>query len=430
MVAHKGLGSADGKFMLWNGPYGDDHSTVDCYDIASGKLMWTYPINFTGVHGSHRAPSAHLGMIRGAYDITGSAKLADPVGNIWVIPTNKGEWHVLTERGFYLTRLFEGDPTRNVYPDSATPGVSLDTLPPGAGEEAFGGSITQHVDGKLSVQGGHISYWNCEVVGLEKIRALPGGKVTLTEDDVVKATTFRDRDLQESSAAKRLVVIQVTPEFSGDFDKDFAGAPVAHYQKDAATAVRSAALWNKDTLFLAWEVKDATPWVNGADAPEFMYARGDTVDLQLATDPNAKADRKDAALGDLRLSIGSYNGQPTAVMYRKLAKEKSPKEFSSGVIKGYVMESVLVVKDAKIKVKVDEKNKRYIVQAAIPLAALGVLPRDGVVLRGDFGVTHGDKAGRDTVLRTHWSNQSTGLVSDEVFELQMAPNLWGEIEFK
>ena len=100
------------------------------------------------------------GMIRGAYDICGSAKLPDPIGNVWFVPTNKGEWHVLTEKGYYLTQLFESDPIKVAFPDQAVPGVSLDTCPPGAGEEAFGGSITQGVDGKIHVQAGHISFWN------------------------------------------------------------------------------------------------------------------------------------------------------------------------------------------------------------------------------------------------------------------------------
>jgi len=184
-----------------------------------------------------------------------------------------------------------------------------------------------------------------------------------------------------------------------------------------------------------WDVKDATPWANGADAPEFMYARGDTVDLQLGTDPTAPTDRKEAVLGDLRVSIGPFQGKPTAVVYRKVAGDKHPKAFSSGVVKGYEMESVVVLTDAvggaslpRVEVKVDAVNRRTIVEAALPMAALGVTPKGGTTLRADFGVTFGNKAGNDTALRTYWSNQATGLVSDEVFELKMEPANWGTLE--
>jgi len=132
MGAQHNAGSADNRFVLWNGTYGEDYSTFECYDIASGKLMWTYPNNFTGVHGSHRACPPEVGMIRGAYDICGSVTLPPPIGNIWVIPSNKGEWHVLTEDGFYLTRLFQGDPMQVQWPAQPVPeetGLKSVTVP-------------------------------------------------------------------------------------------------------------------------------------------------------------------------------------------------------------------------------------------------------------------------------------------------------------
>ena len=430
MGAQLGHGSADGRFMLYNAAYGEDHSTLDCYEIDSGRLLWTYPSNFTGVHGSHRACGPIVGMLRGAYDITGSAKLPAPIGNLWVVPTNKGEWHVLTEKGFYLTRLFEGDPMKNAWPEQAVPGANLDTCPPGAGEEAFGGSICQGKDGKLSVQGGHISFWNAEVVGLDTIRPLPGGKVPFSDADVRTAQALRERYLQEAEKTNRLVVRRATPTLTGDLNKDFADSSSVKYQKGDSTACRTVMAYDQNNLYVGWEVNDPTPWQNGADVPEFMYTRGDTVDLQLGVDPQAPKDRKEAVLGDLRVSIGSFQGRPTAVVYRKVAKDKQPKVFSSGVVKGYQMESVVVLKEAKVEVKADPVAKRYVVEAALPLSALGLNPTGGLVLRGDVGVTHSDNAGGRTVLRTYWSNQNTGLVSDAVFELQMTPSAWGEIEFK
>ena len=41
----------------------------------------------------------------------------------------------------------------------------------------------------------------------------------------------------------------------------------------------------------------------------------------------------------------------------------------------------------------------------------------------------GGRAGDDTLLRTYWNNQATGLVNDEVFELKMEPKNWGQILF-
>ena len=76
----------------------------------------------------------------------------------------------------------------------------------------------------------------------------------------------------------------------------------------------------------------------------------------------------------------------------------------------------------------DSVGKRYVVEAAIPWTALGRVPVAVDVLRGEFGATHGDRAATDKVLRTYWSNQNTGLVSDEVYEFTMTPAAWGEPE--
>lgn len=434
MGAQKNAGSADNRFVLWNGSYGDDHSTVDCYELASGKLMWTYPSNFTGVHGSHRACPPEVGMLRGAYDICGAVTLPPPIGNLWVIPTNKGEWHALTEKGYYLTKFWEGDPMKVEFPDNAAPGTDCTRCPPGAGEEAFGGSVTLGKDGTFSLQGGHSSFWNVKVNGLERAKALAGGTLALSAGDVETAKQYRQRYVALEAGGRKLTVAKATPTFTGDLEKDFGSVAVKDFSRQDNAKVRSAIAWDEQNLYVAWQVMDETPWVNGADAPEFLYARGDTVDLQLGTDPKANANRDKAEVGDLRLSIGPFQGKPKAAVYRRVVaqeSQKKPMKFSSGVYKdGVWMDSVTFPEEVRIAVNVAGDRKGYVVEAAVPWATLGATPGVGMKLTGDLGVTHGNKAGNDTVLRSYWSNLSTGLVSDEVEELMMVPRNWGELELK
>lgn len=405
----------------------------ECYDTADGRLLWKYPNTFAGVHGSHKAPPPETGLIRGAFGLVGNALLPKPVGGIWAINGNIGEWHVLTEDGFYLSRLFQGDGFKIQWPDQAVPGAILDNVPPGLGGEDFGGSMRQGADGKVYIQAGKTAIWNVEVTGLDAIRELPGGQVTIGADDVQTALTFREQQLQAAEGNKKYTVRRATMKFSGNLDADFKGFEGAEkpaFEKQSGSRVRVAVAHDDANLYVGWEVQDGTPWVNGADAPEFMYARGDTVDLQLGTDPAADPKRTESVKGDLRLSIGNFQGQPTAVVYRKVSDQKKPKTFSSGVVKEYVMDSVVVLDAARIEVKVDAQGKHYVIEAAIPLAALGLKMTDGLALRGDFGATHGDKTGKDTMLRTHWNNQTTGIVNDEVFELRMEPANWGELIFR
>ena len=403
-------------------------SLFKCYDVATSKLIWTYPNTFHGVHGSHRAPPPEVGLIRGAFGFTGAAHLPEPLGDIWVVNSNVGEWHALTGNGFYLTRLFQGDALKVVFPEKAVPGVIIDNTPPGSGGEDFGGSLVQGVDGKVYIQSGKTGLWNIEVTGLESVRGLSGGGINIDDDEIKLANTFREQLLQKNVGIRRTTVKKMTPAFTGDIKADFDVEKLIEFQRSRAASVKVAVAWDDQYLYLGYEVNDASPWVNKAKTPDALYATGDTIDFQIGTNPDADRKRGRAVLGDLRLSIGNFQGKDTAVIFRRFAAKKAPKIYNSGVFRNYKMESVLVVKGAKITVT--KRNKAYVVEAAIPLAALGFKPTDGMALRADFGVTHGDAGGQDTVLRTYWNNQKTGIVDDEVAELMMEPSAWGELIFR
>ena len=423
-----GLGSADGRFVLQAGEYGVPMSWFHGYDIASGKQLWSYPDNFVGVHGSHHACPPEVGMIRGSFGPCGTAKLPAPIGNVWVIATNVGEWHILTEDGFYLARLFQGDPMKVSFPEQVLPGAILDNVPPGLGGEDFGGSICYARDGKLYLQAGKTGFWNVQVIGLDTVRAMKGSPVTISEVDTKLAARFRAEAIQSAVGTKKMIARKLTPAFTGNLDQDFKDAAITSYKKQDDAAVRSAAAWDDVHLHLGWEVRDKTPWVNAATVAEQMYVSGDTVDFQLSTNPKANRDRSEAAEGDLRFSIGNFQGKPTAVLYRKVSETKKPKVFSSGVVKEYTMDYVTVVEGMIIKVA--KQNAAYVIEASVPLAALGLKPADGLKLQADLGVTHGGPDGRRTRLRTYWNNQATGIVDDVVFELKMEPKNWGELNFR
>jgi hypothetical protein len=86
--------------------------------------------------------------------------------------------------------------------------------------------------------------------------------------------------------------------------------------------------------------------------------------------------------------------------------------------------AVTVLERATVAVRTG--TGEYKVEAAIPLDILGLRPPGG--FGADFGVLYGDPAGTMTMLRSYWSNQATGLVSDIPGEIMLTPSLWGALD--
>lgn len=114
-------------------------------------------------------------MLQGQFGRTiGSALLPAPVKNVWVLASREKGWHLVNEDGFDLARLFESDDTKVVWPKIPTPGADMTHT-----AATSSGSVAQAAEGKVYLSTGESAQWNLEVGGLEKVKALPGGKLTV-----------------------------------------------------------------------------------------------------------------------------------------------------------------------------------------------------------------------------------------------------------
>jgi hypothetical protein len=351
-------------------------------------------------------------------------------GTVWTVNGNCGQWFMFTEKGYYLGHLFQGDNMEVHYPDKAVPGADLNNVPCGSINEAFGGSLTQGKDGQVYIQTGANALWNVLVTGFDQVTPIGKGKVEIKPEEVAMAQKQKEAQLQVAAGVKQINVKTMTPTFTGDMGKDFKGVDLVNFQKGPESAIQTAMAWDTEKLYLAWNVTDNTPWVNGATEPGQMYLNGDTVDFQFGSDPKADAKRNEAIAGDFRISIGNYQGKATAELYRPVSTQKKPMSFTSGVIAHYQMDYADQIPDADIKVTIRNDKKGYLVEAAIPWSDLGFTPVEGTKYRGDIGATHGNEGGTRTALRTYWSNQETGLVADAVFEVKLVPKNWGDFVFQ
>ena len=157
-----------------------------------------------------------------------------------------------------------------------------------------------------------------------------------------------------------------------------------------------------------------------------LFKTGDSVDLQLGADPRADPGRRGPVQGDLRLLLAPFQGKPVAVLYRHRAPGAADPVTFTSPWRSEKVDSVAIVNGAKIAVAKGADD--YRVEAAIPLAALGLKPPGA--FRADFGALYGDPSGTLTMLRSYWANQATGLVNDVPGEIMLHPNLWGTLKLE
>lgn len=365
---------------------------------SDGKHLWSYPNQWSDVHGSHDAPLPEPGVMQGVMAFLGIAPFDDSA-DVFFVNGNHGRCFTLTSDGLYLDEAFVDvrvSYLKNEYR---------------LGGEIFGGSFARDAkSGKYYVQIGHGPYRIYELTGFDKVKRV-SGKLTVTKAQIAAA----ERQNLRQVAAKQQAKVTTIP---GSIAWDKSGKFKA--QCDIAA--------DATHLHLTWRVQDTSPWINNGRDWAKLFATGDTVDFQFACDPKADPKRREPVIGDKRLLIAPHEGKPFAVLYEhRKPGGKNPVEFTSPW-RGAKVDDVRQLPEAKIEVKTDANG--YTVKASLALSDLGLTLKPGENLRADFGVTFGDAAGTDTNLRSYWSNQSTGLVDDIPGEIMLSPNLWGELGVK
>lgn len=365
---------------------------------SDGKHLWSYPNQWSDVHGSHDAPLPEPGVMQGVMAFLGIAPFDDSA-DVFFVNGNHGRCFTLTSDGLYLDEAFVDvrvSYLKNEYR---------------LGGEIFGGSFGRDAkSGKYFVQIGHGPYRIYELAGFDKVKRI-SGKLIVTKEQIAAAERQNLRQVAAKQQAREATIPgNIAWDKSGKFKT----------QCDIAA--------DATHLHVTWRVQDASPWINNGRDWTKLFATGDTVDFQFACDAKADPKRREPVVGDKRLLIAPHEGKPLAVLYEhRKPGGKNPVEFTSPW-RGAKVDDVRQLPEAKIEVKTDANG--YTVKASLLLSDLGLMLPTGTKFRADFGVTFGDAAGTDTNLRSYWSNQSTGLVDDIPGEIMLSPNLWGEVEVK
>jgi len=390
-----------------------------------GSVAWTYPSNWTGVHGSHTAPKEKRGQLVGPLGVFGQARV-EAVGQVFAFHTNVGTAELFTSDGLYIGRLFcDGRSAAEPWPERPRRGQSLNEMTNGG--EWFGGQFFQRPDtGECYVVCSRDAGVVAKVTGLETVRRLPPQRLEFTREQYLAAVA----QLPQTEEERQARVMQVTTLKTALDELPPALERFAWDAKRSASwrydETRSAhATWTCDRshLHVAFQVQDGTPMVNSGDDVRRLFKFGDAALLELRTRPKQQGKR--VSEGDVRLLFSVHRDKPVAVLcdYRHPGA-KEPVDFTS--VTTTRIDRLVVLGKAHVAIQRDAEG--YTLRASVPLSDIGFHPEPGRTYRGDFGIVYSDRAGTTNRLRMHWSNQATGIVSDLSMEAAVQPQHWGRFE--
>lgn len=188
-----------------------------------------------------------------------------------------------------------------------------------------------------------------------------------------------------------------------------------------------ALAFDEERLFLLYEAKGSTAsFTNqGANVNE-LFQTGDAIDLQLQTRGAFEPQRAKTRAGDLRLILSPFAGKPVCVLYDYHSDDLLvlPVTFAAGE-RTASCDRVAVLKDAEIQVV--RTGETLIVEASLPLSALGIYPGVTQEIGGDFGRIVG-RSSTGAGFRQYWSNPDTNLPPDLAAGVEIRPATWGRLK--
>jgi hypothetical protein len=412
------------------GPGGNVESTVDRFGnmivnsdpvmrsfSPDGKLVWSYPNKWSNVHGSHAAPLPTAGELQGVLFYTGVAPLDDK-SDIIAMNGNHGREFFITSDGLYVDEMF---PDCRLMTNPQAGGIGI------LGGECFGGTFGKSLtDGNYYFQGGGIEYRIYRIDGMREI-VRGNGSLTVTPEQAVAAERNHARNVAEKAPpCITSVPYMKNPPVIDAKSNDWTIDPAAQWNRGNQFPVTIRAGHDDKNLYLLYTVKDASPWVNNGKDWQLLFKTGDSVDLQLGTNPKANPKRSSPVEGDLRLLIAPFQGGNIAVLYRHRLKGATDSVVFQSPWRNEKVDSVKKLENAQIMTA--RSGDSYNVEIAVPLSELGLdAAVFGQKLRGDFGIIYGDADGTTNIYRNYWANQATALINDVPGEIMLSPNMWGDI---
>ena len=430
-------------------PVGDSPSHSVCGG-RNGKILWSYPNMWPGLHAGHEAPrNSPKGRLVAVTRMLGDCVKVDGTDETVVaINGNQGEIYFMTTDGFFVDNVLENYERGSRWSFKSLPrGADLTHVSPY--DEHFWPTVNRFEDGRICLVAGKDASSVLRVEGLETLRRLADSQVTVTAKDILAvqdAQAAAEKARREVEGLGTLVCnAGDAPTVDGDLaDWDLADfvtienrGVAAYFDSNSKPYdIRGGLRATKTHLYAAWKCEGVRDLArNSGENAELQFKTGGACDLMLRTDPLAKGDRPQP--GDVRILAslvpGAKDGRgnitkwvPRVMLYEQKAKGAEAAKrvpFESPVMKVDFDR----VEDVTDKCRfVQGKTGDY--ELEVPLEVVGFKPKMGLKTLGDIGVLRG--ADGATIARLYWANKATGIVSDVPSEAMLVPKSWGPVEVR
>jgi hypothetical protein len=369
-----------------------------------GKMLWAYRGGMAWFQGGLSQPPQQPGKIVGQTVLLGTA------GDYCGFATYFGVHHLYTRDGICVGTVFR---------DPRTGGdLGADVI---ACENGNGQLVKPKGMNRYFALGGDQDGRITEVFGLDTVKRLPGGTLTITPADSKQVIDAFAAYQAKLARGQRLVIVRGRKALE-------LAQPVTK-TINASQSFQARTAYDEKNLYVLFEVTSPAPMVNGMTDPHLLFKGGNCLDIQFATDPNADSKREKPVIGDLRLLISRKNDKPVAVLYRPKLKDfkGQPVVFRTANVESF--DSI----DSTDRVALEYQqltSGSFKAVATVPLAILGWQPQPRTKVQIDVGYIFGNNEGTKAMVRSYWSNNgfSAGVLNDVPNESKLVPKEWGMAE--
>jgi hypothetical protein len=421
---------ANGNYFTMHSQYEGKGPSENFVVNAQNQKLWGYPAS-GGVSGLS-IPNWTPGLVTNQFCIIGHEVDPGELGEFLVISTNTGQWNLWTADGLLAANvlLHKYDPRgKFLSQPTIAPGERVDPLT--ASQEHFHGFLTRcEADGKYYAIMGFNHITVLEVRGLEKFRRMKAD-VTVTAEDLQRARAWEANQAARTIAGRALLAparqLDVAPEIDGERGPKEWGKTLTQLDDEGKVALSLG--YDDTTLYLCWTARGYGALKNSGTAFQQYFKTGACLDFQIGADPAADPMRAKPVKGDSRLLITYVQGEPRVVLYQPVAPGAAPTErwrtFTTAAGET-TFDRVVLVDNAEVAMHGDGD---FTVEAAIPLATLGLSPKPGMRLKMDWGLL-ASPDGVQVKQRLYWANRLATGTSDEAVEARLEPRLWGYLAFE